>query len=215
MNIAKTTSLNSPHSSPEIDGRPVWAWNGKRWLAITLPASVFLLSTWFLYPVIWSRSAPIVNDNILSVQQKLLIQKFGQPENFQIAFDEEETGNESKSSARVETWFYHRNLTSFSFVNGKFCESKRIEGLPERSLNGAYRPDQFRYGEPIENVRKALKLEEKQLAKMSIDDLGLETPLPKGLAMWFAPQLIMGFSDNKLQFVQTISCSEVDEESQK
>jgi hypothetical protein len=156
-----------------------------------------------------------VNADVLSSQQKLLVQKFGQPDAFLIAFEAEEGEDPAQPATRVETWSYHRNLTSFSFVNGKFCGSKQIDTLPARSLTGSYQPDQFRFGQTIEQIREVLKLDEKQVAKVAIDELGLETPLPKGLVLYYAPQLVLGFADNKLHFVQTMICSEVDQKDQK
>jgi hypothetical protein len=231
MAVAKTPSLGFTNWASEIDisrDRQISSLRVNRWGVVSKRPAILLLgfSIVFLLPMLTSASKTSTNDkqtpagtpaieDVLSNQQKLLIQKFGQPDNFQIAFEIDESAKEPKRASRVETWFYHRNLTSFDFVDGRFFGSRRIEMLPKRSLTAAYRPDQFQFGETIEQIGKVLKLEEQKLAKVAVDELGLETPLPKGLVLFYAPQLVMGFSENRLHFVQTITCSEVEKEDQK
>ncbi|MHC4224651.1 MAG: hypothetical protein ACYSUN_11720 [Planctomycetota bacterium] len=145
----------------------------------------------------------------LSPQQRQLVERFGHPDAFTIAFLDEDPAVGYRKDVRVETWFYHGCRTSFTFVQGKFGRSDVLEPVLNESAEPRYVPSQFGAGSGWQGIKQSLGIE--KFAALKVDDLGLETPgVPAGLTMYVAPPLVLGFAEDRLAFVRALRKPKVD-----
>jgi hypothetical protein len=127
----------------------------------------------------------------LSYTQRRIVDEYGWPETFALLIYAGEGGDQP---VRQETWNYHSSGLSFTFVNGELAG--RRTPLPD--VPGAaypdYRPSQFRAGMSFEDVANALP---------GIEEFAQEQMPDEQMSTYWVPQLVMGFIDNVLAYVET------------
>jgi hypothetical protein len=137
----------------------------------------------------------------VSPQQMDLVDEFGYPDTFFIGFFTEEINGE-EISVRMETWDYYYLLTSFSFTNGEFFESSRIEAVPDDVIFPAYYPMDFEEDMTFGQVRDTLG--NNNYDEINVEDLELGIELPEQITLYFGDAVILGFADDMLAYVITV-----------
>ena len=122
-----------------------------------------------------------------------VLDKLGPPDAFSLRFDELEG-----QSVRWETWSYFDFGTRFDFVDGELLWTVALEPVPDGAIYAHfYVPDDFRSGMTIAQV-KAL-LDDQILDEIDLSDVDLEG----GVAL-AGDQILLGFQDDRLVFVETV-----------
>jgi len=151
---------------------------------------------------------PATNYDGFSLQQQKLLDEFGAPESFLIQFYGENALGEVEK-LRCETWYYYDLRTSFSFVNGIFQNSRVLTELEGEVKSCQYRPESFRMGMTWEEVQAILGY--RQSASLDSERLEKLAGIEENLSLYFAEQIILGFSEGGLKYVMTIPVQEEDE----
>ncbi len=122
-----------------------------------------------------------------------VIAQLGPPDAFSLHFDELEG-----QSVRWETWSYFDFGTRFDFVDGELLWTVELEPVPDGAIYAHfYAPEDFRSGMTIAQV-KAL-LDDQILDEIDLSDVDLEG----GVAL-AGDQILLGFQDDGLVFVETV-----------
>jgi hypothetical protein len=117
----------------------------------------------------------------------------GPPDAFSLRFDELEG-----QSVRWETWSYFDFGTRFDFVDGELLWTVALEPVPDGAIYAHfYEPDDFQAGMTIAQT-KAL-LDDQVLDEIDLSDVDLEG----GVAL-AGDQILLGFQDDRLVFVETV-----------
>jgi hypothetical protein len=139
-------------------------------------------------------SGPIVGPGSPSPDQQALIDNLGPPQGFSISFYAEEG---SSSVVRSELWHYYDILRSFTFLDGKLITSHPADAVDEGAATAPYEPWQFQEGMSFDDVVV-------RLAGQTFIQMDLEEDLIQGANLYYGPQLVMGFKDDSLVYVETI-----------
>jgi hypothetical protein len=130
----------------------------------------------------------------LSDQQQLLVDEFGWPDSFTILEADVEQGE----PVRYETWTYYKGLITFTFFDGIFQVEGEAEMLPTGFIPAPYRPTQFTLGASLEQV-DALLLD---YPLVPLENSEVVNP---GAEMFVAQQLVLGFINNHLFYVDALA----------
>lgn len=132
---------------------------------------------------------------VFSEEQQIVVDAFGWPDSFTI-FTVDDVEN---NTVRLETWNYHLGKISFTFIEGVFSNEGIIAGLPAEGFYPTpYQPDQFPLGASLAFIRERLADNEMVLIK------GFED-LHEGMQLYGGQQLILGFVDNHLFYVDAMA----------
>ena len=122
-----------------------------------------------------------------------VLAKLGPPDAFSLRFDALEG-----QSVRWETWSYFDFGTRFDFVDGELLWTVALEPVPDGVIYAHfYAPEDFRSGMTIAQV-KAL-LDDQTLDEIDLSEVDLEG----GIAL-AGDQILLGFQDDRLVFVETV-----------
>ena len=136
----------------------------------------------------------------LSPQQKKLVAQFGYPDTFVIScYSENEKGK--TKDIRQETWFYYHLLTNFSFINGEFSASEPIEKLPDDLVYPRYKPERFRAGMSLAEVKTLLG--DTKGSPLNVKDLDVGDESLEQAQLYFAGHVSMVFVEDALCYVLT------------
>jgi hypothetical protein len=128
--------------------------------------------------------------------------EFGQPDTFILLFEEAEDG----SLVRREEWIYNDELTTLTFLDGVLANDEAIE--PSQTLlfgpADLYHPLDFQPGMSIEQV-KAL------LGNPELAEIEVLPELGGNYRLYGAKQIMLGFSDDKLVYVETLALTAAEE----
>jgi hypothetical protein len=147
-------------------------------------------------------STPILTENALVVnpivtlseQQQSVIDDFDWPDTFLIMEIDDIEGNQ----VRLETWSYYGGNTSFTFSNGVFMVDGETGAMPDGFSPTPYHPDQFPLGASLEQITAILS----DYTILSVE--GGEVIQP-GVKFFTAQQLILGFLNNRLFYVEALA----------
>jgi hypothetical protein len=135
--------------------------------------------------------------------RQIFLSQFGEPDTFTLFFDENEDG----SLYRHETWGYADELTELTFLDGVLVNDEAVEysttTLFAPSLR--YHPMDFQAGMTLEQVKALLDNIELVSAEV-LPELGGNAQLYGG------EQILIGFNEGKLVYVETFALSEENEE---
>lgn len=134
----------------------------------------------------------------LSQQQYDIVGQFGWPDAFSIM----EVDDTDDKSLRYESWTYYAGQTKYEFVDGVFQTWGEVEPLPRDTIGTPYRPNQFTLGASVNEVRVLVAGNE--WMPMPGADLLIEG-IADELEVYVAPQLVAGFSEGRLVFVEAMA----------
>lgn len=122
-----------------------------------------------------------------------VLEKLGPPDAFSLRFDDLQG-----QTVRWETWSYFDFGTRFDFVDGELLWTIELEPIPDVAIYAHfYDPEDFRGGMTIAQV-KAL-LDDQVLEEIDLRAVDLEG----GVAL-VGDQILLGFQDDRLVFVETV-----------
>ena len=129
-----------------------------------------------------------------SESQIEVINRLGQPESFtlmMVALDED-----SEEIVRNEIWNYFSLGSRFIFLRGELILTEDIDSIDEESVLPGYTPDQFRAGMSFAEVLEVTG--EREFVLMEVIDEYIESG-----DLYYTEQLVLGFKDDQLFFVES------------
>ena len=136
---------------------------------------------------------------LISDEQRDVLRLYGLPDTFEMALQED--ADQAGKLAVLESWRYYEYYSSFEFVDGRLVENIRIEGVPTWTLTARrYTPVGLRLGMHVSQVKQALGNQELVSAPMP-ERFG------KGLVVYTADQILLGFADDVLVYAGTFALS--------
>jgi len=127
-------------------------------------------------------------------QQQLLIDEFGWPDSFTILEADADQGD----PVRFETWIYYRGKISYTFFDGIFQVEGDVETLPQGFISTPHHPDQFPLGASPDQIQALLP-------DYTLVPLENSEAIQPGAEMFVAQQLVLGFLDNRLFYVDALA----------
>lgn len=126
-------------------------------------------------------------------QRPAVLAEMGPPDAFSLRFDELEG-----QVVRWETWSYFDFGTRFDFVDGELLWTVELEPVPDGAIYAHfYDPEDFRAGMRVAEVESMLADQGLQVINLSAVDL-------EGGVALAGDQILLGFQDNRLVFVETV-----------
>lgn len=122
--------------------------------------------------------------------------EFGQPDTFVVLFEETEDG----SLVRREEWAYNDELTVLTFLDGVLVNDETIERSEAVTFGPAalYRPLDFQPGMSFEQIKTLL-------GNTELVEMEVLPELGGNYRLYGARQIMIGFSDGKLLYVETLA----------
>jgi hypothetical protein len=130
----------------------------------------------------------------LSQQQQLLIDEFSWPDSFTILEADDEQGEH----VRFETWIYYGGKITFTFFDGVFQVEGDVETLPDGFISTPHHPDQFPLGASPDQIQSLLQ-------DHTLVPIDHSEAIQPGAQMFVAQQLVLGFLDNRLFYVDALA----------
>jgi hypothetical protein len=130
----------------------------------------------------------------LSQQQQLLIDEFNWPDSFTILEADDEQGEH----VRFETWIYFQGKITYTFFDGVFHVEGDVETLPAGFIPTPHHPDQFPLGASPDQIQALLP-------DHSLVPIENSEAIQPGAQMYVAQQLVLGFLDNRLFYVDALA----------
>jgi hypothetical protein len=130
----------------------------------------------------------------LSEQQLTVVNDFGWPDSFTIT----EIDNTQGEHIRHEIWVYYQGRTSYVFLNGLFISSNEVEELPQGYMPTPFQPDQFQTGTSLDRLQ--IQIGESELLPLDDSDV-----ISDGVQLYFGQQLIIGFMEDRLVYVEALA----------
>ena len=104
---------------------------------------------------------------------------------------------------RFEAWSYHDGGTSFLFTDGRYRIWEPAEVAGVDTIPAPYQPTQFQLGASPDQVAQSVGVEWTRLEGMS--------ELLEGADLYAAPQLIVGYIERELVYVEALAIEPGDE----
>jgi len=136
----------------------------------------------------------VVPEVTLSEQQQLLIDEFGPPDSFTIL----EADSDQGESVHFETWIYYRGKITYTFFDGIFQVEGDAESLPTGFIPTPHHPDQFPLGASPDQIQALLP-------DHTLVSLENSEALQPGAQMFVSQQLVLGFLENELFYVDALA----------
>jgi hypothetical protein len=130
----------------------------------------------------------------LSQQQQLLIDEFSWPDSFTILEADDEQGEH----VRFETWIYYQGKITYTFFDGVFQVEGDVETLSEGYISTPHHPDQFPLGASPDQIQALLP-------DHTLVPIDHSEAIQLGAQMFVAQQLVLGFLDNRLFYVDALA----------
>jgi len=130
----------------------------------------------------------------LSQQQQLLIDEFSWPDSFTILEADDEQGEH----VRFETWIYYQGKIIYTFFDGVFQVEGDVETLPDGFIPTPHHPDQFPLGASPDQIQALLP-------DHTLTPIDNSEAIQPGAQMFVAQQLVLGFLDNRLFYVDALA----------
>jgi hypothetical protein len=125
-----------------------------------------------------------------------VLEEMGPPDAFSITFEELEG-----QTVRWETWSYFDFESRFDFIDGELLWTIDLEPVPDGSISAYwYDPDDFQAGMTPGEVKDLLAGQE--LLEVDLDSLDLQ-----GSLILAGDQILLGFEDDRLVYVETLILS--------
>jgi len=142
-----------------------------------------------------SEEPPLVLPSVaLSQEQQLLIDEFSWPDSFTILEADVDQGE----PMRFETWIYYRGKITYTFFEGIFQVEGDVEPLPAGFISTPHHPDQFPLGASPDQIQTLL-------SDHTLVPLENSEAIQPGAQMFVAQQLVLGFLDNQLFYVDALA----------
>lgn len=130
----------------------------------------------------------------LSEDQQLVYEDFGWPDTFTLS----EIDNLEGDSVRYETWVYYYGKSSYTFADGVFITSGEAQPLPEGFTPAPYQPNHILLGASPEQAKDWMGNNPLTLVEES-------GAIQEGGKFYVGQQIILGFLDDRLFFVDTFA----------
>lgn len=138
-----------------------------------------------------------INAQELSSEQRDMVQDLGYPGSFTILLIADD--NDPVLYHRLENWSYYEHNVSFIFYDGDLASHEKIEDLPGFSfMPKFYRSEQFKNGMSLDEVKNKI------IGKKSYSKVNLPKEIMPSVQMVGSEQIMFGFLDDKLVYVETI-----------
>jgi len=130
----------------------------------------------------------------LSEQQQLVVDDIDWPDSFMIF----EIDTLEGARIRHETWVYFTGKTTFTFLDGVFAVEGETDSLPPGYVPTPHHPNQFPLGSSFAEVQALLP----GYLLFPVED---EEPPEPGLQFYAGQQLILGFMNDRLFYVDALA----------
>ena len=131
-------------------------------------------------------------------QRPEVLAEMGPPDAFSLRFDELEG-----QVVRWETWSYFDFGTRFDFIDGELLWTAELEPVPDGAIYAHfYDPADFRAGMRVAEVVEML--EDQGLEGRDLQEINLSAVDLKGGVALAGNQILLGFQDDRLVFVETV-----------
>ena len=132
--------------------------------------------------------------------QKMLIEKVGYPGSFKVMILDDT--NDKSIFHRLESWNYYRYGVSLTFYDNKYYAHQSIEDVTSLTFMPVqYKPEDFQTDMNFYDVKKNIIKEE------TYEHVNLLEELSSDIELIGLEQLILGFLDEKLIYVETVPLS--------
>lgn len=150
-------------------------------------------------PLSDTQPQPAIVSRALSSEQQQIIDMFGWPHSFTMLEVESDEGKFHCS----ETWTYYDGEITYIFLDGEYQTWEPIDPIPMDSLVTPYRPNEFLLGTSPDQVALAIGSGDSWI-KAEYAGLLLEGLLDE-VEIYVAPQLVAGFNENRLIFLEALA----------
>ena len=135
----------------------------------------------------------------LSEDQQRLVDMFGWPHSFTLLEIEDEEGRAYCS----ESWTYYDGQTRYYFIDGDYHNWEPVDPVPDGSIATPYRPHEFILGSSPEDVSRVVAPGDEWIA--AGEAAYLFEGILDGAELFAAPQLIAGFFEGRLIFLESVA----------
>ena len=139
-------------------------------------------------------SPPALMPMSLSAEQQQVVDELDWPDTFMIL----EVDHREGQRIRQETWAYHQGKTTLTFLDGVFMAEGEVDRLPPGAIPTPYHPDQFILGSSLAQIRAGLA----GVTLLPVEDA---EPPESGIRLYAGPQLILGFLNDRLFYVDALA----------